>query len=168
MKKAKIKEQKETKHDLNTDVNIRNGIIVMLAVIVFFLGFYLLTDYLINNKKSNNNNNGEKATTNEITFNKLLSQKETEYYVLAIFEKDKNESIYKIYTKDLKNVYSINMKDAFNKNHIGEETKITDTIKDIVLNDSTVFHIKDGKIEGYYVGNTDIINYLKTLIKVES
>lgn len=170
MKKAKIKEQKEIKKSGQPDINIRTGIIVFLSVIVFFLGFYLLTDYLLENRKdpNNNNSNNNSKVENEIAFIKLLSQKEDDYYALAIFGNDKSESIYKRYTKDLTNIYYIDMEDPFNKNHITDKTNISEKVKDITLVDSTLFHIKDGKVEKYYVGNVDIINHLKTLLKVKS
>jgi hypothetical protein len=169
MKKAKLKEQKEIKSNVETGFSARHGIIVFLSVIVCFLGFYLLTDYLLDNRKqaTDNSNNNEPAA-NEISFNKLLTQEKDDYYVLATLKSDKNESIYKMYTNTMDNIYFINMADAFNKNHIGDKTNIPEKVKDIVISDSTLFHIKSGKIDKYYVGSNEIINILKTLIKVTS
>lgn len=166
MKKAKIKDKKEILKDTDTGISTRNGIIVLLSIMVVFIGFYLLTDYLVSkNKKTSDNPNSNTEQTENITFNKLLSQEKNEYYVFAILTNDKNKSIYNVYATDLKEVYYIDMSDSFNKSHIGETTKIEEKAKDIVISDSTLFYIKDGKIVEYKTGSTEIIEYLKTKIK---
>ena len=38
-------------------------------------------------------------------------------------------------------------------------------IKDIVISDTALFHVKGGKVEGYYVGYDDITEYLISLAK---
>ena len=97
---------------------------------------------------------------------KLLKQKESEYYVLAILESDKdNTSKYERYVSSLSKVYYIDMTDSFNKNHIGDETVVSESVKDIVISGSALFHVKDGKVEGYYIGYDDITEYLISLAK---
>lgn len=166
MKKAKIKDKKELIKDTDEGISLRTGIIVLLSIMVVFIGFYLLTDYLVSkNKTTSDNSNSNTEKEDYIVFNKLLSQEKDEYYVFAILGNDKNKSIYNVYAKDLKTVYYIDMSDSFNKAHIGDETKMSEKAKDIIISDSTLFYIKDGKIVEHKTGSKDIVEYLKTKIK---
>jgi hypothetical protein len=159
MKKAKITEKKEIKEKANTDMNVRGGIIALLGTMVVFLGFYLLTDYLLSNKKTVINTDPPVETKN-IAFNQLLSQEESEYVVFAIMEKDTNKNKYNTYAQNLDTVYYIDMSDSFNKSYIGDKTEVGNSIKDIKISDSALFHIKDGKINEYKIGNLEILAYL--------
>ena len=171
MKKAKINNSKKNnkKEELveNNEISVRMGVITVVILIVIFVGFYFLTDYLLS-KRTNTTVKEPTVTTNtnDITFTNLLKQKESEYYVLAILESDKdNTTKYERYAKGLSKVYYIDMTNSFNKNHIGEETKVGENVKDIVISDTALFHIKGGKIEKYYVGYEDITEYLISLAK---
>lgn len=172
MKKAKLNNSKKSnkkEEELvqNNDISIRMGVITVVILIVAFVGFYFLTDYLLS-KRTNTTLEPPtvEANPNEIAFNSLLKQKESEYYVLAILESDKdNTSKYERYVRTLSKVYYIDMTDSFNKNHIGEETVVGESAKDIVISDTALFHVKGGKVEGYYVGYDDITEYLISLAK---
>lgn len=168
MKKAKISNskksnKKEEKVVQNDEINVRVGVISVVIMIVVFVGFYFLTDYLLS-KRPSDNTPVEQENPNVITFNKLLEQKETEYYVLAILENDKdNTSKYKQFVADLPKVYYIDMSNSFNKNYMAEETVVVESVKDIRISDTVLFHIKSGKIEGHYVGYEGITKYLISL-----
>ena len=94
------------------------------------------------------------------------TDKDSDYYVFAILESDKkNTPKYEQYARSLNKVYYIDMTNSFNKSHIGEETKVEENIKDIVISDTALFHVKGGKIEGHYIGYDEITKYLISLAK---
>lgn len=161
MKKAKInsnkKIDKKEEKIQEEEFSVKKLVIALVSIVVVFVGFYFLTDYLLSKRTSEPLE--PVVNANEITFNNILKQKEKTYYVLAVLPEDKHANNYSVYTKELSPVYTIDMKDAFNKSHIGEETKVGDTVKDITISDSALFVIKDGKIDSYYVGHESIQKY---------
>jgi len=162
MKKARLNIKKSNKKEeiiKNDEFSIRKGFIIIVTIIVIFIAFYFLTDYLLS-KRTVNNKTTEPEVSNEISFNKLYKQSDELYYVLAILEDDDNKDKYQIYTKDLSPLYYINMKDAFNKNHISDKTVVGEVVKDININDSTLFVIKDNKLDSYHVGFDNITEYI--------
>ncbi len=168
MKKAKIKAKKNEKEVKEQGTGLMDGksIVIMIVVMALvFVTFYFLTNFLISrNEKpasSSTNSNSEEKDSNEIAFSQLLKQSDKTYYVFAILENDKT-TVYTEYADRIgTKYYQINMKDAMNKAYIGEETLIGETAKDIKISDSTLFVIVDGKVDSYYAGKDNIINYLK-------
>ena len=99
MKKAKLNNSKKSnkkEEELvqNNEISVRLGVITVVILIVVFVGFYFLTDYLLS-KRTNTTLEPPtvEANPNEIAFNSLLKQKESEYYVLAILESDKDNTV---------------------------------------------------------------------------
>ena len=60
-------------------------------------------------------------------------------------------------------VYHIDLDDALNKTYLGSETNITDELNDLTISDTVLFKITDGQIESYYIGNDEVLNYLKEI-----
>lgn len=172
MKKAKLNNSKKVskKEEVvvqNSEISVRMGVITVVIMIVIFVGFYFLTDYLLS-KRTNTVTKAPEITerTDYITFSNLLKQKDSDYYVFAILESDKkNTPKYEQYARSLNKVYYIDMTNSFNKAHIGEETKVEENIKDVVISDTALFHVKGGKIEGNYIGYDEITKYLISLAK---
>lgn len=57
----------------------------------------------------------------------------------------------------------INMNEAFNQKFISDKSNIVDDINELKVSDETLFKIKDGKIEEYKIGSSDINSYLKEI-----
>ena len=168
MKKAKINNntKKIKEEEVQTEsFTVKNIIIVLVTMLVIFVGFYFLTDFLLSKQTTTKNETEEAKENNVITFNNILNQANKTYYVLAIIPGDKNASKYNIYTDTLTPVYTIDMNDAFNKSHIGDETVISDSVKDIVISDSTLFIVTDGKIVENYTGFDNIKAYVVSTFK---
>lgn len=163
MKKAKINSNnKKNKKEVvqNEEITVKKVVVVLVAILVIFVGFYFLTDYLISMRTETVQPSEENTTMNEIAFNNLLKQKDKSYYVLAVLPTDENADKFDIYTKQLNPIYTIDMNDSFNKSHIGSETRIGETVKDIIISDTTLFVIKDGKIEEHYSGYDKIKEFV--------
>ena len=57
----------------------------------------------------------------------------------------------------------INIDEAFNSKFKSDTSNIVDDINELKVADETLFKIKDGKIEEYKVGSTEISSYLKQI-----
>lgn len=164
MKKARLKQAKQENKITQDTMSAKAVAITFLSLIIIFVAFYLLTDFLIDNQDSQDSNSSTENTTEEVTnisFSQLLKQEDSEYYVFAIVEGEK-ASFYERYANDIGTTYyEIDMSDSMNLSHLGEETLISNTVKEITISDTTLFLISDGKIEEYYVGQDSIVEYLQ-------
>ena len=176
MKKAKIaKNNKKQKLEVEKDsYSIKKLLLIILVLVVIFGIFYLITTLFVNPIDESDISNGiTEFDTTKITLNKLLSRKENEYYVLATKQRENNKTDYQIIYNNYINEYSssdnslkfyyVDLSDALNKNYIGEKTNITDELSKLKLNEDTLFKIKEGKIEEYFIGNSQIIKELSSL-----
>ena len=164
MKKAKLNNNKRInkKEEVvsNDEISLKKIVIVMVSILIVFVAFYFLTDYLISKRTTKvTPSDTTQVKDDEISFNELYKQKDKTYYVLAILNDDKNKDKYTIYQNEISPLYYIDMNDAFNKSHIGETDVVTENIKDIVISDTTLFVVKENKLESYHVGYENIVNY---------
>lgn len=179
MKTARIrnnnkKEQKEVITE--EEYSMKKMVIIIVSLIVVFLVFYFITTLVVKPVKQNNTDNTRtEIDSTKITLNHLLDRKESEYYVLAtkssLYSKlnVNYETIYNQYITDYKKeenaltFYKLNLDDALNKSFIGEETNITDNLQELKLSDEALFKIKDGKIDSYSIGHSEIVKTLSSL-----
>jgi hypothetical protein len=167
MKKARLKEKK-VKKELETESTMSGKAVAMtfLSLMVIFVAFYFLTEFLISKQttttESSDSNSSSNETALNISFSELLKQSDDEYYVFAIMEDD-SASFYERYADAIGTTYyEIDMGDVMNKAYVGEETNISEKIKDIKIAESTLFVIEDGKIAENYTGRDNIAEYLQT------
>lgn len=175
MKVAKIKkvEKKERKMEVEEqEFTIKKFAQTVLTILLVLAIFYIITIIVIKPLTQSKENNKE-YDPQKITMNQLLKVKEEEYYVLAVKESEQFNlhaglSYFNLYNsyiskykenEDSLNFYWIDMDDAINGSHWGEEFNI-DTL---TINDEVLFKISDGKIEDYFVGHNDILEELQGL-----
>ena len=180
MKKAKIiKTNKKQEKIVEQDTYSLKNLIRIIIVLVIILGiFYLITTLVVDAVKQDNiNNTVTQIDSTKITLNNLLNRNEEEYYVLATKEslynninsQIKYSELYNNYISEYASLedalpfYAVDLDDALNKNYMSDELNITDDIGEIKLNDEVLFKIKDGKIEEYFVGSSDILEELSDL-----
>lgn len=180
MKTARIrnnnkKEQKEVIKE--EEYSLKKMMIIIVSIILIFLVFYLITTLVVKPVKQNNtgNNGVTEIDSTKITLNHLLDRKESEYYVLATKSSLYDslninyETIYNQYITDYSKkensltFYKSNLDDALNKGFVGEEANITENLEELKLNDEVLFKIKDGKIDSYSVGHSEIVKALSEL-----
>lgn len=148
---------------------------VVIIITVIFLAFYILTLFLT--KKDNSSKNEEKTTTiqyDEIILGTLLSQKQSEYYVLVYESEDPYlkvlENYVSLYGKQDEKikVYTANLNNVFNESYIGEKLSATGTnVADFKFKNTTLVKIKDKKVVETYDTLDKITNHFKSLIKTE-
>ncbi len=165
MKKAKIKKQVEKENQQPEAImSGKSAIVLLCSMVIVFVSFYFLTDFLVAGRREKatpvDTNTNTNTNTNDISFNQLLKQKEDSYYVFALI--DDKIDLYEGYVSEIgETYYEIDMKNAFNKSYIGEETKVGTSTKDIRIADSTLFVIEKGKIKNHYTGKEAIVKYLQ-------
>ncbi len=177
MKKAKIKNKvQKQKVEINETYSFKTMIITIIILIIVFLLFYLITTLVVKPNSDNKEYNDSMTEIDDtkITLNHLLDRNKEEYYVLAtmksMYPSDVNyNEIYDKYITDYSSkenaldFYKIDLDDALNKNYVGNDLNITESLENMKLNNEILFKIKNGKIDSYYVGNSKIINVLSSL-----
>ena len=179
MKTAKLKKnKKETAKPVENEYSIKNMVITVVVISVIFAAFYFLTTLLVKSvEESDDTTTITEIDSTKITLSHLLDRKESEYYVLAIkeslydnsYSKINYTEIYDGYIEDYSTdetalpFYRVDLDDALNKTYVSEDLNITDDLSNLKLNDEVLFKIKDGRIESYYVGNSDIVEALSNL-----
>lgn len=176
MKKAKLiktsnKEEKQMEKD---SYSLKNLLSIIIALVVVLGIFYFITTLVVKPVKQDDTNNTiTEIDSKKITLNNLLNRKEVEYYVLATKESKNTHANYsELYNNYINgynkeegalSFYNVNLDDALNKNYLSDELNISDDISEIKLNDDVLFKIKNGKIEEYFVGSSDILEALSNL-----
>ena len=149
MKKAKLKNnlEKHQKPVVENEFSIKKLLVTIVILVLVFAIFYFITTLVIKpTVEEQNDEVNTEADSSKIIFNHLLDRKEKEYYVLA--------------TMKSKYLDQINYDTLYNK-YISDYSNSEDSLKvyRVDLDDS----LKDGKIEHYYVGNTEILDALSEL-----
>lgn len=177
MKAAKIRNNKKNKEIkvVEEEYSLKKMLIIVLVLVVTFVIFYLITTIIVKPTDENNSTNSiTEIDSSKILLNQLLDRKEEEYYVLATKEslyvsESSYSDIYDMYINDYStnedalSFYRIDLDDALNKNYISEELNISDNLEDLKINNEVLFKIKDGKIKKYYIGNSEIVEFLSEL-----
>ena len=180
MKKAKITKQKikQEKQIETSEYSIKNLIIIIASLVVIFVVFYFITTLVVKPQENDLENNEVSEfdfSFTKILMNHLLDRDEKEYYVIATKKSESNKTNYKViynnYISDYKNqensltFYCVDLSETINKSYLGEEVNISNNITKLKITDDTLFKIKNGKIDEYFVGNKDIIKALSGLIR---
>ena len=181
MKKAKlnkIKEKEKTVNEAN-EYSISKLIKIIIVIAIVFGVFYLITTLVVKPDNTPEENSIVDIDYDKITVGQLLDRPENEYYVLAtmksLYANDslgtsiKYNELYNDYISRYNelenhlNVYNIDLDDAINKEYISDDLNISDDLSSIKLNEEVLFKVKEGKIDQYYVGSSEIIDALSNL-----
>ena len=181
MKAARIRKnnKKEKEKTFEEEYSFKKMSIIIITIIIVFLAFYFITTLVVKQVKDDNSNNViSELDSTKITLNHLLDRKEQEYFVLATKKSLYQTSSYsnidytEIYNKYIKDYslkensiafYYVDLDDALNRSFISEEINITENIENLRINDEILFKVIGGKINSYYVGNSEIIKALSSL-----
>lgn len=178
MRKAKIKNSnKDKKVEIEKEeFSLKKMALVIIILMLIFVSFYFITTLVVKPVEETENISSTQIDSSKITLNHLLDRKEKEYYVLAtkksVYSSNKDVNYVEIYNKYINDyskndyalpIYIVELENALNKNFVGEELKITEDLNQLKLNDEVLFEIKDGKINKYYVSNSEIVKKLSSL-----
>lgn len=176
MKKAKKVNSQKTNSIVSTDNEMSKLIVLILVVALIFALFYVITLFVT--KKDSNTSNSDENVEATIQYQKILagnilSQKNSEYYVLVYFKDDNFIDLYKsyltYYSTSVENAvpyYFVDMDDVFNISFVSEESKLSVTSsKDFKFSQTALLRIKDGKVISTYEGNEQITGKLGRMTK---
>ena len=170
MKKDKKNVKAKTNNSIVENDEMRKLILITVVIVLIFGLFYVITKLVTeDNLKQDDILEEVEISFDEIILGDLLNQKEKEYYVLVIFEKDVYASLYNSYFDEYYKKerplpkYVANINNVFNKNFIAEESKFDMT--DLKFKESTLLKVKNNKIVETYEGRKKIVEYLKELIE---
>ena len=172
MRKIKQKKIKQQPVTIDENYPAKNMFLIIIIILVLLVPLYFITKLVVNN-----DNKSEtvkeitpvKIQTEKILVGQLLNRPKTSYYVIAYKQESKMVNLFNQYISDYKKnedhleFYKIDLDDGLNKGYISDTTNITDELKDLKISDTTLFKIVDGKIDSYYIGNTDVVNALKEI-----
>ena len=176
MKVAKIKKTDIKKKKVVVEENeftIKKLISTIVIILLVLALFYGITVLVVKPLVETTKKGVVEIDTTKITMNQVLTRKESEYYVLAVKESEytnlyTNLNYFELYNnainkykenEDSLNFYWVDMDDAFNGSHWGEEADIDK----LIINDDTLFKVSDGEITKYYVGHEEILDALQNL-----
>lgn len=171
LRKIKNKKIKEKPVILEDNYQAKNMFIIIIVIIVLLIPLYFITNLVIKNEKKETvtNNTPVEIQNEKILVGQLLNRSEDEYYVIAYKKDNKMISLFNNYINDYKNkennltFYKIDLDDGLNKGYISDTENISDNLKDLKISDTTLFIIKNKQIDSYYVGNNEVLNYLKEI-----
>lgn len=150
----------------------KNMVITIIIIVIILIPLYFVTTLVIGNKDENKTVADDKTVeiqSEKILVGQLFNRPNSEYLVLAYKKDNKMISIFNNYIDDYKNkndsltVYRIDLDDGLNKAYIGDNTNISSDLKELRINDTVLFKIVDGEIDSYYIGNNEVVNYLKEI-----
>ena len=170
MKKIKKKIQKKNPVIQDDNYQLKSFAIIVVVLLVLSVIFYIITNFVItkeNKEKSGDQETSVNIQSEKILMGQLLNRPEETYYVLANLRDDQFIKLYDTYLDQLKNkeeginIYKVDLDEGLNKKYVKDETNITDDLNELSVNDAVLFVISNHAIDSYYVGNEQIVEYLK-------
>lgn len=164
----KVNEEEEVK----TSKQIKELVIIALVVAGIFLLIWLMT--VGANKMGWFDERYTKPAVPEavisyenIEVGTILDRAENEYYVV-LADLSKNamniETLISAYKskENATKVYTVDLSEGLNRSVVGEEANTNVTkVSDLKVNDTTLLHIRNGKITASYIGEENIETILK-------
>ena len=175
MKKAKLIKNTKKEAEIEKDSYSLKNLLLIVIVLVIVLGiFYFITDLLVEPVKQNYEDTPTTQTDlTKITLGSMLEKNQKVYYVLATKQSENDKAnymqLYNNYISKYTSVenslrfYYVDLSDAINKAYLSDKANITNEISELKVNGDTLFKIKDGKIDSYFEGKTNIIDHLSKL-----
>ena len=172
LKKIKKKVIKQKPVMTDDSYQFKNLIIIISTILLLIVSFYFITKLVLNNRKVEkeiSNVSDVEIQKEKILVGQLLNRNKAEYYVIAYKNDNQFISLFNTYIEkysekeDSLSFYRIDLDEGLNKNYISDEANISDDLKELKINDTILFKIKEGKIDSYYIGNENVLDYLKEI-----
>ena len=173
MGKIKNKDNRRIiEEDYSDDFSIVKFISIIMIIMIVLGVFFVITTFVAKKPEVEKNTANSVIRDEMVTIGNMLSQKESDYYVLAYKNeagKKTNLDIYEKYIKDITTnnkefkLYKVNLSDAMNKSYISDTNNITDNLEEFKISGEVLLHVVDNKIEESFEGLTEISNKLNEL-----
>ena len=136
---------------------VKNFLIILAVVLVCGVAVYFLTRAFVSKdlftKKDDDEDKIQEVTTSYDTaiVGTMLNRPVKEYYVLVYDQVEDNGYnnlgiTYKTDHSDSLPLYYVDLSNPLNKEHVGEKTDVSGSVKDMVFGELTLLRVKDGKI----------------------
>ncbi len=136
---------------------VKNFIIILLVVLVCGVAVYFLTRAFVSKdlfKKDEEEDKMQEVTLSYDTaiVGTMLNRPYDDYYVVLYDEKKDESFVYSnfriTYTRETDHLplYFVDLGNVMNEDHVGDETTITDNVKDMKFGEFTLLRVKKGKI----------------------
>ena len=136
---------------------VKNFLIILAVVLVCGVAVYFLTRAFVSKdlftKKDDDEDKIVEVTTSYDTaiVGTMLNRPVKEYYVLVYDQEEDNGYnnigiTYKTDHSDGLPLYYVDLSNPLNKEHVGEKTDVSGSVKDMVFGEFTLLRVKDGKI----------------------
>lgn len=153
---------------IDDEIKVSSFFKIIIAILIILVIFTLITLLATRDKKDNVTANIE-FQYDKILVGSILNRVEDDYFVLVQMKGEPNSSSYKnlidTYSKKSEHsrFYYVDLGDEFNSKYVGSENNIDFTnILDVKFANTTLLHIKDGKIVSQRSGD-DIMSYLEKI-----
>ena len=136
---------------------VKNFLIILAVVLVCGVAVYFLTRAFVSKdlftKKDDDEDKIQEVTTSYDTaiVGTMLNRPVKEYYVLVYDQVEDNGYnnlgiTYKTDHSDGLPLYYVDLSNTLNKEHVGDTTDVSGSVKDMVFGELTLLRVKDGKI----------------------
>ena len=160
------KNAKERRISTEEEMSVGSFFKIIIWLLIIIVIFTLITMFATREKKPKENNDIQYTN---IIVGSILNRGEDDYYVLVEKEDDTNISTYQTKIDKYNNkeehsrFYIVLLSDPFNAGYVADEANLSvEKITDIRFSETTLLHIKNGKISSTRVGDS-ISEYLDKL-----
>ncbi|MBO5530609.1 MAG: hypothetical protein J5970_04350 [Bacilli bacterium] len=160
------KNARERKVITNDEMSVGGFVKIIAWLLIILIGFTLITMYVTRDKKEKPNNDIQYTN---IIVGSILNRSEEDYFVLVEKEDDANIQNYQTMIDKYNNkdehlrFYIVLLSDPFNASYVADEANLSvEKITDIRFSETTLLHIKNGKITSTRMGDA-IGDYLNKL-----
>lgn len=157
----------------DTQIQIRNFVIILVVLVVIVIGLVFLSNYIVDKRENETSN-----TTKEVEINydianvgMILNRPYDEYYVMVYDSSDKDavyyatlissyegkENALKIYFTDL----NLSVNKAYKSNNETGNSDVTNNVDDFSFGKVTLLKVRGGNVVNYYEAIEDIESILK-------
>lgn len=147
--------------------NIKKALKVALGVLIIFAIFYGLSILITNKDKATYNvQTSEEIQNKEILIGTAFNRKDNEYLVVFYNKKANNAITNAVVEYRLKEehlpTYEVDMGNGMNSSYSGASSNREATsLDELQINGTTLIRFKEGKIEEYIEGDSEVSEYLK-------
>lgn len=157
----------------DTQVQVRNFVIILLIVVVLVVGLYLISTLVVDKRTENNLTNTTEVDINYdiASVGMILNRPYNEYYVLVYDSSDNNAMYYSSLLSNYSNkdnalkIYFTDLGSTINKSYkaTGEtgNSNVTSNVDDFSFSDITLLKVSNGSVVNYYEGLESVESILK-------
>ena len=147
--------------------NVKNLIVIFLAVVLLFVIFYFLTKPIAQNVRPQFERAETQIQTETILVGNILNRSLEEYYVLVTDRSDVSYGRNREILDELKDsgliqgFYIVDLDEPFNRSFVSDEPNLdVERASEFLFDGPTLLKISDRKVENHFSGPVEIASHL--------